>query len=830
MLHNFVNTIPYLIFNKYDRIYIKDENLKVGWSHLVNQLLLNQKKFKGSISFNDEWIYGNSRNKIKKKLKLKIRLLSDELFNNFKNKTNDDIFNQLIASSLNKIKKSKKNTIYNIFSISNFQKINIANKILNELVIYHKNRLQIFSQIFKELNQKFFNVKQINERYFISLSYELNQSINKLSNFKNDLLILWNKISFFLDKELNLQRKCDEYSLINQLKWNNEKINEIKYDFKYGDRTYFLNIFLKKIKKKVKQNQSDFITKYSSSRKLIKNWKKSLIHDLLYLWWQSICSFKNKKTFVFYKINQYKIYNLIVFSKYLKNLIYLDPSEISIAISEAKNIVENYYQNFYFSFQESTNSYKSLINFQDIYYQYKKKLNKNIFYESTKTHYFILKLFINNASKLSQYAKTDALLRYEYSKNKFFLKKVKENKSNFFLFKSFNESLEFKNALFFIRNEYKLVLKKLIKRYESVAKKTKNINNFYFVKSQIYYLTFFSKELNSLDNYLNNWTWTKSIQFLSLFLNFLFMKYYEYSEAKAKDFLWSKKEELVDFNLSEENCSSSTDLQNFYKFLNLNKIKLWSDEIKKFLSNTTLPKNEYKNYKNVNFSNLNKIGIWNKLNKLLENKKNIQKNINNFMHDYLFYWKANSQNRNKQISNLNVNLKKFDKIGNQLLKNINIANNEAYKCNWFKNEFLDNKFVCELLKSNNYILNILNKLLAYFKNPNFLQWNKNKKKKIFYKYYAIENLNNWFKSVQLDFFILYSDYKKIDNLSFLKLYLLNEFLYKPLLFIISDLSINDKNSFNIIKGLLLKQQNREGFAYIFLDKNNLSQELSMKAL
>ena len=826
--YNIRNSISYLQFRKYSRWLISSPDAQIGWLHIVNELL-NLKAFYGSVNFENKWVYGNKNLYNKKVLQEKIRLLNNSSFENFKNQSNLDIFNQLIGLSKKQIWINKTKDFKNVFEISSFQRINIANSIIKFVSKYNKNRLQVFTKIFKELTSKFFNANEINDKYLNSLSNELNQALNGPLSFVNDLPILWETVSNVIEKEINMENGCDEYALLKQLKINNRKINDVKYDLKYGYKTYYTISFLKQIKSNIKKIEKNFTINYLYSKKLVKNWKRGLLHDVFYLRLKSFLSLKDKKKLVFYKINLYKTTNLITFSNYLKKFTYLDHSEISSIITEAKKIVEEYYQNFYFSLKKATSYNENSINLQDIYSQYEKKWSKNIFYESSKIHFFILELLFKNLRKISEYIEKQALQEYQYLKNKTFFKFLKKNSDQAsFTFPAFNETNRFKSSLLFVQNEYRKVLKNLIRHYEKIELKTKNLSNFYFIKAQLFYLNLLSKEINSLDKYLNNFSWNNSIQHWTLFLTLITKTYFSHSETKIKDFLWNQKNELVDFILYEPIQSSSI-TKNLYKFLSLNKPDFAIDKIKKFFSKTKISDNVYlKN--DFSFENLSKNFLIDKLQLLKKTQYHIKQSIRLYYLKYLKNWKTNKLIRSKEIDSLVRNLKKFNKSGKRLLNEINLVNKAILRLNWDQSKCLNFNSISKLINSNNYILSFFNELIHYFSNPKKHLFKKQKSKKVFFNYWTTKFLINSFKNVNLDLLTIFSNYNKLDNLSFLKLYLIYEFLHKPSLLIINNFSINDQNSYNVFKGLLLKEQNKEGFACVFLDKDKLSMDLKTKSI
>ncbi|WP_027124256.1 hypothetical protein [Mycoplasmoides pirum] len=821
-----VNSTLYLKFSSYSRKYIDNPTSKITWTYISKNLWEKSERFYGAINFNNFWIYSNKITNHNKKFFNYIRVIDDTYFLKFKNRDNHLILKDLNNSSLKYVKKHQSEFISKISRPTFFQKINIINSLVNEVSNYSNKWIKLFLKEFKSLNSKIFNNKEVNEKYLNSLFNEINDFQNSPLVSNDNLSKFWINISKVIESKFQSPIKTNEYFLMDELNFVKSNITATKYDIKNGYKNFHLYNFLKKILKIKIENKKNNFKKINLSKKIIRNWRKGLLIDLIYLYFKCFFTLKNKSINAFYKLNKYKTIDLLAFSKRLQKLIYLNCEETSNAISEIKKLISNYYDRISNDLKMDELSNKDPYS-HNIYSKLWIKNKKHVFYQSINIHSLILNLYLQNSKKHAMMIQNQAYLDYQVQKNKSYLKHCKIFNNKNFEFVRFENSIFFKQGLSLIYKEYVNLLKHFIHQYSFIQGKTKSRNNFFFVKAQIFGFSNLLKDFRDLGNFLHNSEWKNSLYSWALSLNLLIVKYFNHYKNRIFDFFQNEKEQLVDFALYEKDY-----LIKLNRWLLQNKLDSelhnFCQLLKKHFEIST---NTYEKYAwNENFKNLNKEELNKKLNLLKSSKRRINKNINIYKHNYKYNWRAKYVEQLITINNGRKLLNQFEKVGKNLIKKINIVNFAAKKQKLKNNDYLDSNSIYKLIISNLHILNMCYRLINSLKYQKILCTNY-QAKKILYKYYATKQLNSMLKSFEMKFLITYGDYKKIDNLDFFKLYLIKEFLYDPNLVIISNITTNNLHEYNTIKGLLLKQQNKQKFALIFLDnESKLSKDLAMQRL
>ena len=183
-----------------------------------------------------------------------------------------------------------------------------------------------------------------------------------------------------------------------------------------------------------------------------------------------------------------------------------------------------------------------------------------------------------------------------------------------------------------------------------------------------------------------------------------------------------------------------------------------------------------------------------------------------------------------QLEAVRTTISKFKQVTKALFKNVRIVNDAAYDYHFTTSkQIIDVRYIKRFAKANINILNQTYNIVRLF--------NKASQANIYLNKHTIAafirrcEFNAHLNNVGLSPIVFFDNYKELSKSELLRLYLAVQFFTKPNLVIYDSLPLNNEHEYNVVKGILLSEQNRLHFAILFMKMSDqLAKDLALRSL
>lgn len=843
---------PNLQFYEYDRFIVSNDMVHV-WQFLANVMQRKGTVYGGIIKLGQNWIKANNTRAVSVKIaQQRIRIISNHYLEDFKKNPNQFSRKHLTYLKTNSLKKALiLNQIKQIKTLHHTDRIRLANELLSLLKTYFEKRLYLINNAYKELRLQFYNVGQINTTHLLLLMRESQMLIDNNRDFDNDLIDLSFTCQKTIFHSLDNQKNSASGKLVQRFYTINERINLAKHNLKTGIGTYEMVLEISRAKKL----KNDYIRRYKDSLKECKIILKSWIKTLRTQYWRNLNSpfwlEKSKKLRIKIAIKKQK--DQIQFAKKILKLNFFSVDLCKKAIEEIKELIDR----FYSSVEDFFKHEKMLVKddamslfYKDLTTIFAKKAYQSIFKRSLEASDLLQKIYEQHLDKLQKHLYHLAMLKqgllnriavHDLFKKDHINKTIFNNCENLpFAEQNSQKSPALSKAIAIFDKHQVLYAIYFIKHFHNLFLTSKNILVFSVACTKIFMWKEILLTINQLDfkkrsKFVLPCPYFSFVSRYKLIINIINKRYHSAItdiELSVKGVVDFPKSRFIKTKVSLEWRKKIK--QNFNKpiiavknnpILNIFK----NDEVN--FSNTTtnestssnLRYNPYQQYESSRDRYLKYLNDHVAL--LSSQKKWLKEKLTNLKKQSLVWRKLNLINFNTSIDKMRLLHSYFKKNAYELLKKVHIVNKVAKKNNMviFKKAINDGE-IWRIFATNNYVLKRCLWLTKLFQHWTHFKTKIQKRKCL--KYFNEFQIALTLSQVNLNEFYLFTAIDNFSHADLLRMYLGLQFLLSPKLIIYDGLKLSSKHEINFVKGLLIGNQNRYGYAIIFLQSFDDSQVAS----
>ncbi|WP_027119423.1 hypothetical protein [[Mycoplasma] testudinis] len=833
---------PHLKLYEYDR-YLSPNGSDRLWREIASVLQRSTKPYAGVAKIGESWVAARKTRLLSSKNAYeRVRIIDSNYFEFFKQNPHEIYAKHLSHFNNNPIKKNfLLNRLNQIKNLQSFERFNMSLEILKNVRTYAEKRLLLINQSFKTLNSQFYNVHQVNLTHLLLLIREsLSVSENNRA-FDNDLISLSLQTQKLIENYLYFPVVLPINNYLQRLKNIDERITAAKYDSVNGISAYDAakNTF------QLRAHQSDFEKRLKKDthdcKVIIASWIRLLkARKLRNIFVQFVMT--DKVSRIDAKISLRKRQDQLKIAKKIYRLKLCSPRMCHEIIADTKKLVDQHYSSLeaLIANPPSTDDPSKLaIFYKDMENVFRNKTKQSIFNREIKASIFLKNIYDQHLKNVSKLLYEEAVIKHQISVSidlqehfkKEHLSRISKSKFACIPFAKtrLEKSIHMIKAIQLLEKFYHSQTTYFIKHYQNLFLRSNNVLVFSTAYTKILNWKEISLTYSELDfkkrtanglpkpyfsmasrftlvNEIINKRYQVALEEMKLFVKGI-VHFPSLRTTRKKIALGWRRKIREHFNTSLISSKDNFIAKLFAENNNLEELNddNWSKNIISF--------DPYKQYES---KKMYCEFLSSKLTNLIHQKNDLKCRVKSYKKDIRLQQNIAKNKFKDLISKIRLLYNIFKKNSMKLLKNIQIVNQVALKTNMVVNKKAINESeFTRTFETNIYILKRHLWLMQFLNKATSLKWFFNQQRCL--EYFNQFEVSKKLIDVGLNEFYLFTSPETFDNSDFLRLYLGIQFLVNPKVLIYCGLPLNSQHEKNFVKGLLVGEQNQQGFAMIFLE-------------